>query len=83
MADYIFIQKSKQLQADLAQSVEQRTTMNKKLNKARSEVDLWKKKFESADSQCQTESDDLKSKIEAFAKQAAACEQIKHKLHIK
>jgi Tfp pilus assembly protein PilO len=80
--NYFFMAKSKTLQDEVDREAGQITASNNKLSVEKTETDSWKKKYETANVQCKIETDDLKAKMAAFAKQAAACEQIKQKLHI-
>lgn len=80
--DFIFIQKCNDLQADSKNNSDQIKALNTKLSAATKESDSWKEKYENVSAQINAESDDLKSQIKAFAKQAASCENIKKKLHL-
>ena len=81
--DYVFIKNNNSLQKENGSKAEQVTVLGNKLSVATTEIEALKKKYESSAIQCKTKADDLHAQIAAFAKQAAACEQIKQKLHIK
>ncbi len=81
--DYIFLQKIGELNAGLKKRNDEIKDLKKTLTGTTTETESWKKKYDDSIAQCKTDTDNLQAKITAFAKQAAACEQIKHKLHIK
>ncbi len=80
---YIYIQKSNQLESESLLKTKQIKDLNEKLRAATSETDSWKTKAGTAESQCAIETSTLKDQVAAFAKQAASCDQLKKKLHIK
>ena len=81
--NYIYNKKYTELQATLKKNNEEFVNFKNKVKDNESGTALLKKQYEESASQCKTENDDLKAKIDAFAKQAAACEKIKEKLHLK
>lgn len=81
--DYIFSQKNGELDAELQKRNAEIKDLKNKLAGTTSQAESMNNKYEASVAQCKTDTDNLQAKIAAFAKQAAACEQIKHKLHIK
>lgn len=81
--NYIFNKKYTELQSTLKKNNAELVNLKNKVKDNESGSALLKKQYEESASQCKTENDDLKAQIDAFAKQAAACEKIKEKLHIK
>jgi len=82
VGDFIFYQKLNQLQTEGQKKSDQITTLNVKLSNAAKIEDTLKTKFNTAQVQCKFDTDTLNEKIEAFSKQAAACNAIKQKLHL-
>jgi flagellar basal body-associated protein FliL len=81
--DFILFQKSNQLQAESRQKTKLIEVLNRKLSAATSEAESWKMKAGAVETQCSAETNTLKEQIAAFAKQAASCDLLKKKLHIK
>lgn len=72
--------------AALEEQIEQsRSKLDKitlELKEARHDGQLWHDKFTQISATAQSDSEALKSNIEAFAKQAAACDTLRKKLHV-
>jgi ElaB/YqjD/DUF883 family membrane-anchored ribosome-binding protein len=81
--NFILMKNNNELEAELEKRNDEIKVLNSKLKGSTTEVDSWKKKYEASVDQCKTDTDNLQARIAAFAKQAAACDIIKRKLHIK
>ncbi|HSY26336.1 MAG TPA: hypothetical protein VK832_02450 [Burkholderiaceae bacterium] len=71
-------QLEKQIRDDKVEASE----LNKKLSTALANSQSWQAKLAESQTQCTNDNQALKATIEAFAKQASACDRIKKKLNI-
>lgn len=83
VGNFFFSQKISEMQLDLHAKTDLLAKLNKKLTALEAELDSLKSKTAANENQCKIDNESLKSQIAAFAKQAATCEAIKKKLHIK
>lgn len=81
--DFVMYQKSAAQHDSLSRNAAQITELQRKLESAIADNKSLKNQLAAKDAQCKAESEDLNAKLAAFAKQAASCEAIKKKLHLK
>jgi septal ring factor EnvC (AmiA/AmiB activator) len=81
--NFWLFQSKSQLQSELSQKTEQINSLNKNMSQSTKNEEDLKKKISTAENQCKAETDGLKDRLAAFAKQAAACDKLKKKLHVK